>query len=226
MRTPLSLRRGIVAAAIAGVAVLAGPAVAASAATATPQTPGYLVLCSDGNYGSYVYVPVLGQRTKVVPPATATTSCRAEPKTSRWTCTRTTAGTSVRPSTTAWPVRRSEPLVPPINRTSTPTTADVSRRGARNIHRAPPAPVDTCALSALLSSLIGPPWSRSIQYGFGRTGDRQTIALLARPSRSSVSSARSDGPGHPIGNRAMRRRAPLNERPAVVSRNRQVLPHW
>jgi hypothetical protein len=45
--------------------------------------------------------------------------------------------------------------------------------------------------------LIGPPWSCSIRQGFGRTCDRRAIALLARPVRSSVSSARPGGPGHP-----------------------------
>src|SRR4029453_15938216 len=53
------------------------------------------------------------------------------------------------------------------------------------------------AAGSQLSSLIGPPWFRSIHLGFGRTGDRRAIALLARPVRSSVSSARPGGPGHP-----------------------------
>jgi len=58
---------------------------------------------------------------------------------------------------------------------------------------AKPAPKPTGALTGAPSSC-----PRRSVAGFGRTlGPHRAIALLARPSRSRMSSARPGGPGHP-----------------------------
>ena len=69
MTHTFSMRRGLTAAALAAVAVIAGPAVAAGAATAHPSAPavsngvidvpGWITLCSDGGYDSVLMIPAV-----------------------------------------------------------------------------------------------------------------------------------------------------------------------
>jgi hypothetical protein len=75
--------------------------------------------------------------------------------------------------------------------------------GYRRVH-AELARLGVHAGDELVRRLTGAPFScptrsaRSSVRGFGRTpGPHRAIALLARPSRSSMSSARPGGPGHP-----------------------------
>jgi hypothetical protein len=69
MKNPLSVRRGLTLAALAALAVTAGPAVSASAATAHPpapavragivDVPGWITLCSAGGYASVLMIPAV-----------------------------------------------------------------------------------------------------------------------------------------------------------------------
>jgi hypothetical protein len=63
-----SLHRGLAVAALAGAAVLAGPAVTAMAAPASATSAGWFTLCSDGYYGSYATFTARGGSTLIVWP--------------------------------------------------------------------------------------------------------------------------------------------------------------
>jgi hypothetical protein len=69
MKIPFSLRRGLMTAALAALAVTAAPAVAADAATAhssalavsagITDVPGWITLCSDGGYDTVLMIPAV-----------------------------------------------------------------------------------------------------------------------------------------------------------------------